>query len=299
METINNPMTRTSYICISVFIYISAFLSFIGALFGVVWFLPFIILMNILGYCLVYKKYRRCSTLSVKDNMNDMVMLYMCKIGGCYLMAFLLAFFMRGGISTYDEMRIRTLTIMAILFAITPSVKKGVRNLQDKYKYSMINKKNSIVQVEEKLIRANGLERWSQKHSMIILISLKKYYSMINTILPVLLLIILYIIPVDDDGYHIYDYMEDFEGGFFAFLFLPIAIIIVNWVYKVFHIRLHVLYVINIVLYALVIINFLIFFAKYEFGSFMLIPMLFDLLMIIFSKLLIDNTTASNTEINT
>lgn len=299
METIKIPTTKVSYICLSVFIYISAFLSFIGVLLGVVWFLPFIILMNILGYCLVYKKYRRHSTLLVKDDMNDMVMLYMCKTGGCYLMAFLLAFFMRGDISTYDEMRIRTLTFMAILFAITPSVKKGVRNLQDKYKYSMINKKNSIHQVEEALICTDGLERRPQQHSMKILLYLKKFYSIVSTILSILLLIVLYIIPVDNDGYYIYDYMEDFEVGFFAFLFFPIAIIIVNWVYKVFHIRLQVLYVINIVLYALIIINFLIFFTKYEFGYFMLIPMLFVLLMIIFSKLLIDNLATSNIEINT
>ena len=284
-------MKKTSYISISVFIYVSAFLSLIGVLFGVVWFLPFIILMNILGYCLVYKKYRRHSTLLVKDDMNDMVMLYLCKIGGCYLMAFLLAFFMRGSIGTFDEMRIRTLTFMAILFAVTPSVKKGVRNLQEKYEYSMINKKNSNHQVEEELIRKNGLERRSQQHSMKILFHLKKYYSMINTILPILLLIIMYIIPVDNDGCHIYDYMEDFEGCFFAFLFFPITIIIVNWVYKVFQIRIQVLCVINIVLYALIIINFMIFFAKFEFIPLMLVPMLFTSLVIFLSKSLMDDVT--------
>lgn len=291
-------MKKTSYISISIFIYISAFFSLIGVLFGVVWFLPFIILMNILGYCLVYKKYKRHSTLLVKDDMNDMVMLYLCKIGGCYLMAFLLAFFMRGNMSTYDEMRIRTLTFMAILFAVTPSVKKGVRNIQEKYEYSMINKKNSIHQVEGKLIHTDGLEKRSQQRSMKTLVYLKKFYSIVSTIISILLLIVLYIIPADNDGYYIYDYMEDFEGGFYAFLFLPITIIIVNWVYKVFQIRLQVLYVVNIVLYALVIINLLVFFTKYEFGTFMLIPMFFALFMIILSKLLIDKTTATNIEMN-
>ena len=299
MEKINEMMTKKSYRNLSVFIYISAFLSFISVLLGSAWFFLFIILMNLVGYRLVCKKYRQNFTLLVKDDTNDMVMLYLCKIGGCYLMAFLLTFFMREDIQTYDEMKIRLLTFMVILFAITPSVKKGVRNIQDKYKYSMINKKNSILLEEEKKrIHPTELDKKSQRRFTSVFTLLKKHYSMVNTILPIFFLMIIYTIPIAGDDYYIYDCMEDFEGVFLAFLFFPITIIIVNWVYKVFQIRLQVLYVINIVLYALVILNFLFFFAKYEFVSFMLVPMLFALFMVFLSKSLIDNVTALNNEID-
>ena len=163
----------------------------------------------------------------------------------------------------------------------------------------MINKKNSILLEEEKKrIHPTELDKKSQRRFTSVFTLLKKHYSMVNTILPIFFLMIIYTIPIAGDDYYIYDCMEDFEGVFLAFLFFPITIIIVNWVYKVFQIRLQVLYVINIVLYALVILNFLFFFAKYEFVSFMLVPMLFALFMVFLSKSLIDNVTALNNEID-
>ena len=293
MEIIKISTMKLSYIILCACLYISALLSVISVLFGIgiVMIFP-IVIMNILGYCLVYKKYRKHSTLLVKDDLNDMVMLYLCKAGGCWLIALCLCFFMRASLQTRNEVHKTEFWLMVILFWLTPSVKKGVQIIQDTYKYSIINKMNSMSQIEKEPVGTDMVIKKPQHHFIIKMgLNLKKYYSMMNTFFPFLLLIMLYIIPISGDNYYIYDYMEDYEGNFFPFLILPITIIIVNWVYKVFRIRLQILYVINIVLYALVIINYLIFFVEYQYVSMMLIPVLLALFMIILSKSLIDDTT--------
>lgn len=291
---------KTSYIFLSVFIYISAVLSFIGVVFGMIFLYPFIVLMNILGYYLVYKKYRCYPELHVQDNMNDVVMLYLCKTAGCYLISSLLCFCFRDSMSidNLEKMRNTIIGFMIVIFLITPSVKKGVRNMQDKYMYRMVNRKNAISLVEEDCISKN--ESYIQKSRfrvLDILNKMKTNYSIVNTILPILIVVSLYILPIGED-YYIYECIGDeyYEGVIYTLLVLPFIMVILNWTYKVFQMRIQLVYVINILLYAFIIIAFLVFFAKYKFVFLMLIPILMSLCAILLSKSLIDESTKKQNE---
>ena len=293
---------KTSYIFLSVFIYISAVLSFIGVVFGIVFLYPFIVLMNILGYCLVYKKYRSHPELHVQDNMNDVVMLYLCKTAGCYLISSLFCFCLRDSMSidNLEKMRNTIIGFMIVLFLITPSVKKGVRNMQDKYMYHLVNRKNAISVVEEGSVAKNESSLQKLRFRILTLLNkMKKNYSMVNTILPILIIVSLYILPIEKD-YYIYECIGDeyYEGVIYTLLVLPFIIVILNWTYKVFQMRIQLVYVINILLYAFIIIAFLVFFAKYEFVFLMLIPILISLCAILLSKSLIDESTKKSNEMS-
>lgn len=99
---------------------------------------PLIIVMNVLGFNLVKNKYERHPELSVLANTNDTWLLYLCKLGGCFSIAFLLSFIYFSQQSEFHTSTVRGMIILLliILFNITPSVKDGVKRMQDKYRYS-------------------------------------------------------------------------------------------------------------------------------------------------------------------
>jgi len=97
-----------------------------------------IIVMNVLGYNLVKKKYEKHPELSVLASTNDTWLLYLCKLGGCFSIAFLLCFIYYSQQSEFHTSSLRGMIILLliILFNVTPSVKDGVKRVQDKYRYS-------------------------------------------------------------------------------------------------------------------------------------------------------------------
>ncbi len=129
----------------------------------------------------------------------------------------------------------------------------------------------------------------------------KKNYQKLNTILPILIIMSLYVLPIkisrnyyDNKEYHfIYERIDcdDLQGVIYTLLVMPFVIIILNWTYKVLQIQVRILHVVNMLLYTIIIITFLVFFAKDEFVFLMLIPMLLSLCAILLSKSLIDDTT--------
>lgn len=97
-----------------------------------------IIVMNVLGYNLVKKKYEKYPERCVLTSTNDTFLLYLCKLGGCFSISFLLSFIYA---SQREEIYANTVVgmiiiLIIILFNVTPSVNDGVKRIQDKYRYS-------------------------------------------------------------------------------------------------------------------------------------------------------------------
>ena len=133
METKNLGTSIAIYACavISMIIVLS------GSSAGLFAF-PLIIVMNVLGYNLVKNKYEKNPGLSILANTNDTWLLYLCKLGGCFGIAFFLSFIY---VSQQNEVHSSTLRgmiilLLIVLFNVTPSVKDGVKRMQDKYRYS-------------------------------------------------------------------------------------------------------------------------------------------------------------------
>lgn len=86
---------ETKNLGISITIYACAVISLVSILSGnsaAMLALLLIIVMNVLGYNLVKKKYKKHPELSVLASTNDTWLLYLCKLGGCFCIAFLLSF---------------------------------------------------------------------------------------------------------------------------------------------------------------------------------------------------------------
>ena len=126
---------KTSNLIFSVVIYLFAILSFVCV--NVILSILLIIVMNILAYQMVLRKYKKHPNLRVEDNMNDMIMLYVCKTGGCFLISSFLycVFFLTGNFSTSGSI----IFLGIIIFNFTPSVKNGVRTIQERYIYKNTN----------------------------------------------------------------------------------------------------------------------------------------------------------------
>lgn len=133
MESSNLGTSITIYACAV----ISLALILSGSSAAMLAFL-LIIVMNVLGYNLVKKKYEKHPELSVLASTNDTWLLYLCKFGGCFCIAFLLSFIYYSQQSEFHTSSLRGMVILLliILFNVTPSVKDGVKRIQDKYRYS-------------------------------------------------------------------------------------------------------------------------------------------------------------------
>ena len=82
-----------------------------------------IIVMNVLGYNLVKKKYEKYPERCVLTSTNDTFLLYLCKLGGCFSISFLLSFIYA---SQREEIYANTVVgmiiiLIIILFNVTPS----------------------------------------------------------------------------------------------------------------------------------------------------------------------------------
>ena len=101
--------------------------------------------MNIFGYQMVLRKYKKNPRIKVENNTNDMVMLYLCKTYGCFGVAlcfcYMLAFM--GAFYTGKVFLFALFILFLSFFKNTPSVKKGVRTIQERYVYSNFNTKKS------------------------------------------------------------------------------------------------------------------------------------------------------------
>ena len=133
METKNLGSSITIYACAV----ISFVLILSGSSAAMLAFL-LIIVMNVLGYNLVKKKYEKHPELSVLMSTNDTWLLYLCKLGSCFCIAFLLSSIYYSQQSEFHTSSLRGMIILLliILFNVTPSVKDGVKRVQDKYRYS-------------------------------------------------------------------------------------------------------------------------------------------------------------------
>lgn len=102
--------------------------------------------MNVLGYLFVLRKYKKNPDVRVENYVNDMIILYLCKIAGCFLFAFFISYIWRNlAADGYDfrDFRSKVMLCFIILFYFTPSVKKGVKTIQDKYMYRTLKEKKS------------------------------------------------------------------------------------------------------------------------------------------------------------
>lgn len=137
---------KTSNFIFLVIIYLFAILSLVCVISidYVILSIPLIIVMNILAYQMVLRKYKKHPNLRVEDNMNDMIMLYVCKTGGCLCISLFLCcvFFLMGEFFTSGSIRGLFIFLGIIIFDFTPSVKNGVRTIQERYIYKNTNKKN-------------------------------------------------------------------------------------------------------------------------------------------------------------
>jgi hypothetical protein len=131
-------------IFISVVIYALVILSLIAVVSvdAMALSIPLVIVMNILAYQMILLKYKKDPNKRVEDSISDMVMLYLCKVGGCFWISFCLCYILMtfGVYKTSSSLRGGMLILFIILFNVTPSVKKGVRTIQERYIYSTINK---------------------------------------------------------------------------------------------------------------------------------------------------------------
>jgi hypothetical protein len=134
---------KTSNVIFSIAIYALAILSLIAivSIEAMALSIPLVIIMNILAYQMVLRKYKKNPNERVENNTNDMVMLYLCKTGGCFWIAFCFCYILMtsGAFQTSSGLRGGMFILFIILFNVTPSVKKGVRNIQERYIYSQTN----------------------------------------------------------------------------------------------------------------------------------------------------------------
>jgi hypothetical protein len=128
METKNLGKSIAIYICAI----ISILTIFSGNASAIIAF-PLIIIMNVIGYLLVKKKYGKHPELSVLISTNDTLLLYLCKIGGCYAIAFAISFVV-ANLSSAEDVRPFCFFAFIVLFCMSPSVDDGVKRVQDKYR---------------------------------------------------------------------------------------------------------------------------------------------------------------------
>lgn len=133
METIKIGTSITIYACAVI-----SLVLFLSGSSAVMLAFLFIIIMNVLGYNLVKRKYEKHPELSILASTNDTWLLYLCKLGGCFCIAFFLSFIYFSQQSEFYTSSLSGMIILLliILFNVTPSVKDGVKRIQDKYKYS-------------------------------------------------------------------------------------------------------------------------------------------------------------------
>lgn len=134
---------KASNIFFSIVIYTLAILSLIAivSIDAMALSIPLVIIMNVLTYQMVLRKYKKNPSAKVEDNTNDMIMLYISKVGGCFWIAFCLCYILMasGLFQTGSSLRGIMFLLFIILFNVTPSVKKGVRTIQETYIYSKTN----------------------------------------------------------------------------------------------------------------------------------------------------------------
>lgn len=121
----------------SITIYFCALASISAISSGVVGFaFLFVIIINIVGYVLVKNKYGKHPELSVLMSTNDTCLLYLCKLGGCYGIAFFLTVIIAGfaGDANADSFKSLLLVGTFLLFYLSPSVDDGVKRVQEKYR---------------------------------------------------------------------------------------------------------------------------------------------------------------------
>ena len=135
---------KTSNILFSIAIYTLAVFALITivTIDAMVLSIPLVIIMNILAYQMILKKYKKNPNERVENNLNDMTMLYLCKIGGCFEFALCLCYLLLllGIFQKENSLLGGMLIVFIILFDFTPSVKKGVRTIQERYVYSQTKK---------------------------------------------------------------------------------------------------------------------------------------------------------------
>lgn len=138
---------KTSNILYSIAIYTLAIISIIAivTIDVMVFSLPLVIIMNILAYKMILKKYKKNPNERVENNTNDMTMLYLCKIGGCFWLAFCLCYLLMllGIFKEENSLLGGIILLFIIIFVFTPSVKEGVRTIQERYVYSQTKKQRS------------------------------------------------------------------------------------------------------------------------------------------------------------
>ena len=297
-------MTRAKkifYIILSVLIYILAVISLlmiitiVFAIFAV----PVIILMNILALVIVLIKYRYNPQLSLDNNKNDKVMFYLCKIGGCFSIATIVAMISHAVINdAAEEISLHLICMFTHLY-FTPSVKKSVAKLQKKNSLHTVDETTDMNNVEQqtKIKESKHLDKGTYMKRI------KNNYSNINTAIPIIIVILLYIIPIrrhqdsmypHDVEYH---YLYDYNDGdrFLMYMIIIMAVIVLlNWTYKVFHLSQRMLFVITLVLYLLFIITILYCFSTVSFYYLMITPILFAVCMLVITKKLIDEDLMNN-----
>ena len=127
----------------SLVIYVLAILSLIAVFLmgNFVLSILLIVVMNIFGYLLVLRKYKKNSKEKVENNINDMLLLYLCKVGGCFGISLVICYMLMclGVFLTNDILLGGMFILFAIIFKVTPSVKEKVRTVQELYIYSKIH----------------------------------------------------------------------------------------------------------------------------------------------------------------
>ena len=143
---------KTSYVSFSIAIYALAILSLIAtvSIKSMPLCIPLVIIMNFLAYQMVLRKNKKNPDEKVENNTNDMVMLYLCKVGGCLYIAFCLSitfslFRMKSGTTETGSGLLGIMFVFfVIIFNVTPSVKKGVRTIQERYIYRQTNNSKEL-----------------------------------------------------------------------------------------------------------------------------------------------------------
>lgn len=102
--------------------------------------IPLTILMNVLAYRMVNKKYKNNPHELVENNRNDMTILYLCKFAACFWISAIISIVLVS-FGFFETIGTGMIFIILIIFNLTPSVKKGVRTLQEREIHKIANKK--------------------------------------------------------------------------------------------------------------------------------------------------------------
>lgn len=118
----------------------------------------------------------------------------------------------------------------------------------------------------------------------------------LNTLLSILLFLSLFLKVKDDFLWDYMVYLIEEYHEIYLFLILPFSIIIINWSYKVLMIPIRILYVINLVLYTVYFIAWIMFILRYSIDIFslhyeMLIPLSIAIYAVFMSKKMIDGVS--------